>query len=788
MLGDISVVPGGGAFLRRIVDYPTGLATAQVNINFERADGSFYFNDGATEVVASGLYQKTDNGQDVIIYDRVPTESVRHRDQIGPPLVAPNKAGLLDTDDLGRLWAAAGQVFRVLTPPTGDSDVMSLADLGPQYVPDPAGYADLQDRGGIGAWYAERYTHNLVQIQGPALSDLVLVLTFIDVFTWLVANVTGYNTAEFLFLRDETTFLGAYGSEDDALQELQFVLGGHPFPDLATHQYIYTDVHQQGIGASRFRRVTSFVPGQVQRRDDFHWVGPHATVAYVDESMRDAGQQVLDEIDDNAIQSTAELNTHAGDPDAHHPAGMGGGTTFSIPALPDQDTPMADADLFGVWDASDGQTEKVPANVVRNYMQVGLAGGLQLSPDDPQPVGETAIVGDAVTAPHANHGHALPIDNTLEFNAGDELGVNVQDVIEHLQRRIQYHTASDNYSSSGGATVGQIYQTSQYRKLVTKVEVLFNPLVGADAYLVRLDEVNADNSIKAKLFTSNTRSAPFGLGVTPRAFTYHNADGDPGVILEKGIRLGVLISRLGDDGDSAVAAVHGTEVAAGPRESYDDASVDFALENDVVYQHIDPAIGATTHSHGTDIRGNIKIFYDLIIDHGNFVGDGTVNAAHLSSGSAALGDVATAQGDGTVLYAPPAAGPGGGGGGPNKVVSQIVTGTAPTSVNRADSGLSGAITLSSVAKKVLIQIAGGVLSTGGGTADDYALALQRGGVDILVPAGLRARNFVGHISLTYLDSPASDAELTYGLFWGAVQGSLGASATSPMVMILEEVD
>ena len=61
-------------------------------------------------------------------------------------------------------------------------------------------------------------------------------------------------------------------------------------------------------------------------------------------------------------------------------------------------------------------------------------------------------------------------------------------------------------------------------------------------------------------------------------------------------------------------------MSAGPRESYDDASVDFALENDVVYQHIDPAIGASTHSHGTDIRGNIKIFYTLIVDHGNLVG------------------------------------------------------------------------------------------------------------------------------------------------------------------------
>ena len=90
------------------MDYPTGLATAEININFERLDESYYFNDGATEVIENGLYQKTDNGQGETIYDRVPTESVRHRDQIGPPLVAPNKGGLLDTDDLGRIWSAAG--------------------------------------------------------------------------------------------------------------------------------------------------------------------------------------------------------------------------------------------------------------------------------------------------------------------------------------------------------------------------------------------------------------------------------------------------------------------------------------------------------------------------------------------------------------------------------------------------------------------------------------------------------------------------------------------------------
>ena len=522
----------------------------------------------------------------------------------------------------------------------------------------------------------------------------------------------------------------------------------------------------------------------MQRRDDFHWVGPHATVAYVDQEMLEAGQEVVDGLAANATASDEALAVHAATPHG------GGGTAFSIPALPDQDTPMADADLFGVWDASDGQTEKVPANVVRAYMQVGLAGGLQLSPDDPQPVGETAIVGDALTAPHANHGHALPIDNTLEFNASDELGVNVQDVIEHLQEHIQYFTHSSNYSSDAGATVGQAYATSQYRKIITKVEVLLNPLVGADAYLVRLDELNADNSIKAKLFTSNTRSAPFGLGVTARSFTFHDADGDVGVTIDGSIRLGILISRTGDDNDSAVAAIHGAEAGNSPRESYDDASVDFELENGVVYQHINPAIGAATHSHDTQIRGNIKIFYDLIIDHGNLVGNRRVNAAHLDSGSAALGTVATAQGDGTVLYAAPAGGGGGGGGGVNKVVSQIVTGTAPVSTTLGASGLSADITPSDDTKKVLIQVQGGYLDTGGASSDSYALRLIRGGNNILTPSSLRARNFDGPVAFTYLDSPASDVELTYSLNWAATEAGVGleASATNPMVMILEELD
>ena len=171
--------------------------------------------------------------------------------------------------------------------------------------------------------------------------------------------------------------------------------------------------------------------------------------------------------------------------------------------------------------------------------------------------------------------------------------------------------------------------------------------------------LESNNEIKAKLFTSNTRRGPFGAGAGVRSFTFHNADGDPGVIIDKGIRLGILLSRLEDDSDSAVAAVHGSQASNSPSETYDDASEDFEYVNGVVYQHINPAIGASTHSHDTQIRGNIKIFYELIIDHGNLVGDGQVNAAHIDSGSSADGEVLTSQGDGTADWE--AAGGGGGG-------------------------------------------------------------------------------------------------------------------------------
>ena len=80
--------------------------------------------------------------------------------------------------------------------------------------------------------------------------------------------------------------------------------------------------------------------------------------------------------------------------------------------------------------------------------------------------------------------------------------------------------------------------------------------------------------------------------------------------------------------------------------SYPDAEIDFDNVNHVIYRHENPAAGNDTHSHGTNIRGNLRIFYTVTIDHGSLVGDGNVNAGHIDSESATDGWVLTADGSG----------------------------------------------------------------------------------------------------------------------------------------------
>ena len=71
-----------------------------------------------------------------------------------------------------------------------------------------------------------------------------------------------------------------------------------------------------------------------------------------------------------------------------------------------------------------GRLRRLPLGVVRTFMQDGLAGGLSLSDADPADVGDAPIPGDGSAASRDNHGHRVPHDSTLEFNASDELGVS----------------------------------------------------------------------------------------------------------------------------------------------------------------------------------------------------------------------------------------------------------------------------------------------------------------------------------------------------------------------------
>ena len=198
---------------------------------------------------------------------------------------------------------------------------------------------------------------------------------------------------------------------------------------------------------------------------------------------------------------------------------------------------------------------------------------------------------------------------------------------------------------------------------------------------------------------------PLWFGCTaPRAFTYHNADGDP---RRNPWRSWDPSGRpdkppWGQQRLRSCGGPRGRGSRNGPRESYDDASVDFRPRK----RRCLPAYRPGNRGHPRTATGRTyaaisRFSTTLIIDHGNLVGDGTINAAHMDSGSAALGDLPTSRRAMARLCvcAPDRRRRRRRGCGSNKIVSQIVTGTAPTSVNRADSGLAGLITPSSATKK-----------------------------------------------------------------------------------------
>ena len=250
------------------------------------------------------------------------------------------------------------------------------------------------------------------------------------------------------------------------------------------------------------------------------------------------------------------------------------------------------------------------------------------SDDNPENVGAAADPGTNAAVARKDHAHALPTDATLEFDSvSGDLGVSIHDIIEHTQERITYHTDLDVYPHGGGATVGQIYTTSAFRKTIIKVEVDIDPASGGlTEYEVRLDRVHENRVIAEKIAVSQSIMVMGAPG--RRSFNFTHANGEVGIPIDPGIRLAVLCSRIGDGHDAGAYLRNGPEAAGSPNESYDDASADFNLAGGVVYRVENPEVGQSSHSHqdedsiGGWVWGNIRITYRLTYDHGTLIGEG----------------------------------------------------------------------------------------------------------------------------------------------------------------------
>ena len=248
----------------------------------------------------------------------------------------------------------------------------------------------------------------------------------------------------------------------------------------------------------------------------------------------------------------------------------------------------------------------------------------------------------------------------MQFNGAGAVGVSIARVVEHLQQNIRYYTGEEDYSTDGSAA-GHVYTTSRFPKNISRVTAHLTPPTGIDdaVYRVGVYTVTSGNQIIAVLGQSADSPEISGEGTYSFDLRAEGSDDELGISLAGDERIAILVRRVGAGNEADTGLRHGSESANSPNVSYPDAEIDFDNVNHVIYRHENPAAGNDTHSHGTNIRGNLRIFYTVTIDHGSLVGDGNVNAGHIDSESATDGWVLTADGSGGSAFE---AASGGGGG------------------------------------------------------------------------------------------------------------------------------
>ena len=270
-------------------------------------------------------------------------------------------------------------------------------------------------------------------------------------------------------------------------------------------------------------------------------------------------------------------------------------------------------------------------------------------------VAEASVIGTSVELSRDDHVHELPTDETLEWDASDQLGVNINDIIERVSETVQYFTDSTgNFDDSNHATMGEEYTTSRWQKAIHKVEIHIGHQSGDGELVYRAGvyEVEADGEIITVFGRSDIRD----VGNSGRwRFDFH-----PPVIVDPLSRI-IIVATREDEGNTTTARVlEGTESGDSPNISYIDAGEDFDRVHRVTYTEDYPVVGTTRQSHDANfVRGNIKIWYTNTYHEGLLVGDGSVNIDHLDSGSQPVGRIMETDGAEGFRYI---ATPGGGGG------------------------------------------------------------------------------------------------------------------------------
>ena len=308
--------------------------------------------------------------------------------------------------------------------------------------------------------------------------------------------------------------------------------------------------------------------------------------------------------------------------------------------------------------ATEGNTDRIPENKLPASVAVDLSGKADTNLGNVDPgtvsnslIGEHSIstnkieegaITSQLLAPNAAGEGKVPIDDTLQFDAG-EYGVNTQRVVQEVSEWVQHFASGDSNDTSGHSGKYQEYTSSNTHRRIGSVEYHFDPENDNDSktYQVFVVELTGRN-VDAVLGSSEVYS---GNSLQHR---FYFTDG---VMINPNIRIGVGLHRTDGGNNEGLSVRFGTESQDSPRESYDDASSDFNFVGRFNHDRPTPSVGDTVGgTTANQIYGNPEIFYQIIHTHASFVGDGNVNAQHISSGSASADAALLADGSGNAAF------------------------------------------------------------------------------------------------------------------------------------------